>query len=60
MTVRGWLGRYLDQGGGGGGVGTIGEPELRMLGAIGEPTAWTVGGAIGKPTKFGEPTGQIH
>ena len=47
MTVRGWLGRYLDQGGGGGGVGTIGEPELRMLGAIGEPTA------KGKPAKFG-------
>ena len=34
----------MDQGGGEGGVGTIGEPELRMLGAIGEPTAWTVGG----------------
>ena len=24
-----------------------------MLGAEGEPTAWTMGGAIGKPAKFG-------
>ena len=39
MTVRGWLGRNLDQGGGGGGDGTEGEPELRGLGAGGEPTA---------------------
>ena len=54
MTVRECHGRILDQGGGGGGgVGTEGEPELRMLGAKGEPTAWTVGGAEGKPTKFG-------
>ena len=49
MTVRGWLGRYLDQGGGGGGDGTEGEPELRGLGAKGEPTARTMGGAEGKP-----------
>ena len=40
-------------GGGGSGVGTIGELELGLLGARGEPTAWTVGGAIGKPAKFG-------
>ena len=66
MTVRGWLGRYLDQGGGGGGDGTGGEPELRGLGAEGEPTARTenreggdgtegepelrVLGAVGEPT----------
>ena len=49
MKVQGWLGRHLDQGGGGGGVGTVGEPELCMLGAVGKLTAWTVGGAIGKP-----------
>ena len=49
MTVRGWLGRNLDQGGGGGGDGTEGEPELRGLGAEGEPTARTMGGAEGKP-----------
>ena len=53
MTVRGWLGRWTDQGGGGGGDGTVGEPELRGLGAVGEPTAWTVGGAVGKPAPFG-------
>ena len=35
------------------GDGTIGEPELRGLGAVGEPTASTVGGAIGKPAPFG-------
>ena len=52
MTVRGWLGRWTDQGGGGGGDGTVGEPELRGLGAVGEPTAWTVGGAVGKPASF--------
>ena len=50
MTVRGWLVRWTDQGGGGGGDGTVGEPELR---AIGEPTALTVGGAVGKPAPFG-------
>ena len=49
MTVRGWLGRYLDQGGGGGGDGTVGEPELRVMGAVGEPTAGTLSGAVGKP-----------
>ena len=53
MTVQGCLGRYFDQGGGGGGVGTIGEQEVCMLGAKGEPTVWTVGEAIGKPPKFG-------
>ena len=49
MTVRGWLGRYADQGGDGGGDGTKGEPEFRGLVAVGEPTTWMVGGAIGKP-----------
>ena len=34
-------------------VGTGGEPELHRLGAVGEPTAWTVGGALGKPAKYG-------
>ena len=53
MTVRGWLGRWTDQGGGGGGDGTVGEPELCGLSAVGEPTAWTVGGAMGKPAQFG-------
>ena len=53
MKVQGWLGRHLDQGGGGGGVGTVGEPELCMLGAVGKLTAWTVGGAIGKPATCG-------
>ena len=52
MTVRGWLGRWADQGGGGGGDVTIGEPELRGLGAVGKPTARTVGGAVGKPAPF--------
>ena len=33
-------------------VSTIGEPELGLLGARGEPTAWTVGVAEGKP-EFG-------
>ena len=42
---------------GGRGVGIVGEPELRMLGAVGEPTAWTVGGAEGKPAKFGAGVG---
>ena len=50
MPVRGWLGRYSDQGGGGGGGDcTEGEPELRRLGAVGEPIARTMGGAVGKP-----------
>ena len=31
MTVWGWLGRYADQGGGGGGDGPEGEPELNGL-----------------------------
>ena len=53
MTVRGCAGRHLDQGGGGGGVGTEGEPELRVLVTEGKPAAWTVGGAKGKPAKFG-------
>ena len=37
--------------GGEGGDGTEGEPELHLLGAVGEPTAVavTVSGAIGKP-----------
>ena len=41
-------------GGGGdeGGVGTEGEPELRLLVAKDEPTALTVGGAEGKPAKY--------
>ena len=34
------------------GVGTVGEPELRGLGAVGEPTASTVVGAVGKPAPF--------
>ena len=50
--MQGWLGRYLDQGGGGGGDGTRGEPELCGLGAVGEPTARTMGGAVGKPPIF--------
>ena len=35
-----WLGRWTDHSGGGGGDGdgTIGEPELRRLGAVGEPS----------------------
>ena len=53
MTVRECHDRNLDHSGGGGGVGTKGEPELRMLGAEGEPTAWTLGGVEGKPAKFG-------
>ena len=52
MTVRGCLGRWTDQGGGGGGDGTRGEPDLCGLGPVGEPTAWTMGGAIGKPALF--------
>ena len=52
MAVRGWLGRWFDQGGGGGRDGTGGEPELRGLGAKGEPTARTMGGAVGKPPKL--------
>ena len=50
--VVGHLGRCTDQGGGGGGDGTEGEPELSVLGAVGEPTAWTVGSAVGKPVTF--------
>ena len=38
----------------GGGVGIAGEPELRMLGAEGEPTAWTVGGAPILPNRSGK------
>ena len=67
MTVRGWLGRWTDQGGGGGGDGTIGEPELRRLGTVGKPTPFgarscKVGvGTGGKPELrglgfVGEPT----
>ena len=37
MTVRGCTGRNLDQGGGGGGVGTEGEPDLCVLGAKANP-----------------------
>ena len=40
-------------GAGGGGVGTVGEPELCILGAKGKPIALTVGGAEGKPAKLG-------
>ena len=39
--------------GGRGGVDTVGESELCMLGAEGEPTAWTVDGAEGRPAIFG-------
>ena len=39
MTVRVWLGRWTDQGGGGVGDGTVGERELRRLGTVGEPSA---------------------
>ena len=53
MTMRGWLDRWTEQGGGGGGDGTLGEPELHGLGAVGEPTAWMVGGAVGTPVPFG-------
>ena len=49
MTVWGWLSRYADQGSGGEGDGPEGEPELYGLGTVGEPTEWTVGGALGKP-----------
>ena len=52
MTVRGWLGRWADQGGGGGEDGTSGEPELQGQGAVGEPTTLTVGAAVGKPVQF--------
>ena len=34
------------------GVGTEGEPELRVLGTKGKTAAWTVDGAKGKPAKF--------
>ena len=52
--MRGCAGRDSDQGGGGaGGVGTEGEPELRVLVDEGKPAAWTVGGAEGKQAKFG-------
>ena len=43
------MGRCTDQGGGGGRDGTEGEPELRVLDTVGEPTVWTVSGAVGKP-----------
>ena len=36
-----------------GGDGAEGEPELRVLGAVGEPTAGTVSGAVGKPATLG-------
>ena len=53
MTLQGWRGRWTDQGGGGGGGdGSVGEPELRGLGATGEPITLTVSGAIGKPAPF--------
>ena len=52
MTVRVWLGRWTDQGGGGVGDGTVGEWELRRLGTVGEPSAWTLGG-VGKPASIG-------
>ena len=48
VTVRRWAGRHLDQGGGGGGVGTEGESELHVMGARGTPAGWTVGGAEAK------------
>ena len=53
MNVQRWLGRWADQGGGGGRDGTVGEPERYGLGAIGEATAWLFGGAVGKPALFG-------
>ena len=36
-----------------GGDGTGGEPELRVLGAGGEPTTGIVSGAVGKPATLG-------
>ena len=51
------MAKNLDQGGGGGGVGTVGEPDLCVLGAKGEPTAWPVGGSEGKPDTFGAGVG---
>ena len=47
--VAGHLGRCTDQGGGGGRDGTKGEPELRVLDTVGEPTAGTASAAVGKP-----------
>ena len=44
--------RNAGTGGGGGGDGNGGESELRGLGAVGEPTARTMGGAVSKPALF--------
>ena len=41
------------------GDGTKGEPELRMVGAVGEPTAGTVSGAVGKLATFGRIEGGL-